>query len=172
LLKIISYVWLYLGWFACVLLAKNNLAAYSLFIPLIGWLLFFKAFLPAWQVCFKLFFLSALGMLADTVALKLNIIHFSADPVTNFLPIWMISLWLLFVPSIYLLKKLFSRRLWLAAVVGAIAGPISYKSGKSFGVLSLQGAEGILIYAIFWSLYLPLAINWVNTPDDPPSARR
>lgn len=151
------YLWLYLGWFACVLLGKHGYGIMSLLVPAIGWLLFWKALSPPPRKCCILLVLCAGGMLADAVLMKFGVARYTPPP-AGFLPLWMVSLWLLFAPAIYIFAGLFGRRLWLAALAGGLLGPLSYKSGEAFGVLKLAGFDGLLTYAIFWALFLPLAI--------------
>lgn len=156
-LKVILYLWLYLGWFACVLLGKRDMAILSLAVPAVGWALFLRAYSLHLRDCIRLLSLCASGILADAALMKLGIVRYTPDP-GGFLPLWMTSLWLLFGPPIYIFARLFGRRLWLAALAGGVLGPLSYKSGEAFGVLQLQGANAIFVYAIFWALFLPLAI--------------
>lgn len=163
-IPLILYVWLYVGWFACVWLGKTDEAAYSLFFPCVGGLIFCRVFSLAPSEYLKAFTLLLIGILADSLSLKFGLIHFNAKITVDFIPLWMISLWLLFMPTIFLLKKPLGERLWLAALIGGIIGPISYKSGEFFGVLSLDGFHVILIYSIFWMLYLPLSIVWIKHP--------
>ena len=163
-IPIILYIWLYLGWFACVWLGKIGEAAYSLFIPCGGWLIFCRIFSLAPLEYIKALILCLTGILADGLASKLGLIHFSVKDTGNFIPLWMISLWLLFIPTIFLLKKPLGERLWLAALLGGIIGPASYKSGEFFGILRLDGFIAVLIYVIFWTLFLPFAITWIKQP--------
>jgi hypothetical protein len=159
-LKVILYLWLYAGWFACVLLGKADMSVLSLAVPAMGWLLFWKALSPSPGGCVKLLVLCAGGMLVDALLMKGGVARYI--PETGTLPLWMVSLWLLFAPAMYIFAGLFGRRLWLAALAGGIFGPLGYKSGEAFGVLELQGLNAFVIYAIFWALFLPLAIAAVS----------
>ena len=159
-MSLILYLWLYAGWFACVLLGKWDQPALSLLVPVVGWLLFWRALSPQPRDCAKLLALVAAGMLVDTVFMKCGVVRYTVE--TGFLPLWMISLWLLFAPAIYLFAGLFKGRLWLAALAGGVMGPLSYKSGEAFGVLDMQGMDAIVLYAIFWGLFLPLSLVWMR----------
>ncbi|TAL38004.1 MAG: DUF2878 family protein [Alphaproteobacteria bacterium] len=158
-LSVILYLWLYAGWFACVMLGRSGLGVLSPLAPAIGWALFLWAFAPNRRECIILLLLCLGGMMADALFLKLGLIH---DPSGAVFPLWLLSLWLLFAPAIWLLARLFSRRLWLAALLGGVVGPLSYKSGEYFGVLTMQGVGAFAAYAVFWAFFLPLAIAWVG----------
>jgi hypothetical protein len=159
---LLLYAWLYLGWFACVLMGRHGLETALLIVPAIGWILFWQA--PAPRDAAKVLLLCLAGMAADAVFLKLGVIR---DPQGSAFPLWLASLWLLFAPAIYLFTGLFGRRFWLAALAGGILGPLSYKSGEGFGVLELQGLKAIFIYAAFWAGFIPLAMVWVRRVSTP-----
>ena len=110
----------------------------------------------------KAFILFLIGICADTIASNLGLIHFNLKATDYFIPAWMLSLWLLFIPTIFILKKPLGNRLWLAALIGGILGPISYKSGEYFDVLSFNNFTVIFIYSVFWAIYLPSSIAWVK----------
>lgn len=158
-LKIVLYLWLYFGWFACVLMGKYGFSSPSLIVPAIGWLLFLRALSPKPRDCLKILLLCLGGMAADAAFLQLDVIH---DPEGTIFPLWLMSLWLLFAPAIYLLARLFKSRLWLAALAGGVLGPLSYKSGEYFGVLEMPGVDAVLIYAVFWACFFPLAMAWLR----------
>jgi hypothetical protein len=161
-MPLVLYVWLYAGWFACVGLGKIDKAAYSLFIPCVGWLIFYSIFSLSKFEYLKAFILFLIGICADSVALNLGLIHFNLKAADYFIPVWMISLWILFIPTIFILRKPLGNRLWLAALIGSLLGPISYKSGEYFGVLNFDSFAVTFIYSVFWAIYLPLSIAWVK----------
>jgi hypothetical protein len=159
---VILYAWLYLGWFACVLLGKYDASALSLLVPAAGWLLFWRVLSPKPRDCLKVLVLCLAGACVDAAFMKWGLVRYVTAAEIRLLPLWMISLWLLFAPAIYVFAGLFAHRLWLAAIAGGILGPLSYKSGEVFGVLELSGLEAVLVYAAFWATFLPLAIGWVR----------
>lgn len=72
------------------------------------------------------------------------------------LPYWLWSLWILFL---WILPDIFVRfksSPFVFALLGAIAGPLSYASGVQFGVLDLNLALFIPSYVFFWGIILPL----------------
>jgi hypothetical protein len=162
--SVLLYAWLYAGWFACVFLGKWQDDAVSPIVPAIGWVLFWRALSPERRDAVKVFFLCVAGMLADVLFMKLGFVRYTPVPEMGLLPLWMVSLWLLFAPAIYIFTALFGKRFWLAALAGGVFGPLSYKSGESFGVLDMQGVSAMLAYAAFWAAFLPLAILWVRRP--------
>lgn len=154
------YLAVYAGWFACVLLGKYGYGVLSPVVPLLSAALFQAVFRyprDEWQ---KAFILVLTGMFADNLAAAAGLLQLPASDDAA-LPLWLLSLWLLFAPALFLFKRLFGQRWWLAALAGAIGGPLAYTSGEHFGVLSLSGWLAIAAYALFWAVYLALAMRWL-----------
>ena len=149
---------LYAGWFGCVYLGSRGLGLYALAIPLAAWLLFILLLSPPHKVFLKSLLLIIPGLIADSLFLHFHLIRVVPESASVFLPLWMVSLWLLFVPAIVLLKQLFAERYLVAAVAGAVLGPLCYKSGAAFGVLFLFGFSALALYAVFWGLYMPFVL--------------
>lgn len=156
-----SFIWYYIGWFGCVYLGKYGFSKWSFFFPL-----FLVTLLLVWRklslrVTGLLILVAVLGMTFDAVMTAKGWIVF-VDPDYVILPYWLISIWLLFLFVIPIMVPLFYSRLWLAAVLGAVFGPLSYASGNAMGVLSFQGPLSMCLYAGFWGLYFPLSIYIVG----------
>ena len=147
----------YVGWFGSVFLAKTEYSNAALFFPLIliGYLLFKnhlngKRFSLAMAICI-------LGILFDSFTVWLGFI--SAIGITGFfIPTWLISIWMLFSFSMIKLGTRVSPPVWLAAILGFLIGPLSYKSGEIFKVLAFTTPLTFFIYAIFWALMFPTTL--------------
>lgn len=155
------FIWYYIGWFGCVYLGKYGFSKWSFFFPL-----FLVTLLLLWRklslrLTGVLILVAALGIAFDAVMAAKGWIVF-ADPDYVVLPYWMIAIWLLFLFIIPIMVPIFYARWWLAAILGAIFGPLSYASGNAMGVLSFQGPISAYLYAGFWSLYFPLSIYVVG----------
>lgn len=74
-------------------------------------------------------------------------------------PAWILALWLAFALVIVPLLGYLHRRLWLAAVLGAIGGPLAYL-GAARGWQAVQFSEpgwhGLLALGVGWALAMPL----------------
>lgn len=78
---------------------------------------------------------------------------------TNFLPVWLVSLWLLFVWYAYfLLQKLSRFSVWSISLLGGIGGALSYIAGEKLGAVEFGfGIE--VTMAILFSEWL--AMFWL-----------
>ena len=78
-------------------------------------------------------------------------------------PLWILSLWLIFGTTLRVSLRWLSGHPFLAAPLGAAAGPLSYWAGSRLGAVelgeSLAGSLGGL--ALVWALALPLLV-WIS----------
>ena len=76
-------------------------------------------------------------------------------------PLWILALWALFAAQVNTTYKWLKPRLWLAAVLGAMAGPLTFRSGVALGAVRFAkpgGAAAALL--IGWAVLLPLIVYW------------
>ncbi|GAC1469352.1 MAG: DUF2878 domain-containing protein [Desulfuromonadaceae bacterium] len=101
-----------------------------------------------------------LGFLFDTAFVADGIFtplqHLFPRP---FSPPWMISLWLNFAATLNVSMAWLHGRYLLAAVFGAIGGPLAYYSGAKLGATeALPTTSGMLLLAIGWGIMTPLLV--------------
>lgn len=161
-LKILLFAWLYAGWFVCVYSVKYDLMAWTPLVPLLGLVLLIVTEQPSRRLLAAATGLIGLGIAFDTVSYNLGGLRFVPDFVKPWLPLWLVSIWLLFIPGILVLRKVFGARYWLAGFLGAALGPLSYKSGEAFGVLYFRNTAMIAVYAVAWALFMAGGIYLLN----------
>lgn len=101
----------------------------------------------------------ALGILFDAVLVEMNLTHYAAAWPVPMLPAWLTALWVAFALTIVPLFGYLHARPWLAAVFGAIGGPLAYLGaarGWHAVVLSPPAWRAVLALAIGWGIALPL----------------
>lgn len=150
-------IWFYLGWFGCVYFAKWDLSIYTLIFPAIPFCYFAKIKLFKSKEIKLLIGAVIMGIAFDSLMHSLGLIQFS-DHNSAGIPIWLVSMWLLFISIFPLSQALFKSKLWLAGILAAVFGPLSYLSGEAFDVLLFTSLFPILIYALFWGFYFPTMI--------------
>ena len=72
-------------------------------------------------------------------------------------PLWLIGLWAAFATLLPICFRWLFNRLWLAAILGAVSGTVSYVSGGKLGALMVNG-DGLYWIALEWGLALPLLV--------------
>jgi hypothetical protein len=76
-----------------------------------------------------------------------------------FSPPWMICLWINFAATLNVSMAWLRGRYFLAAVFGAIGGPLAYYSGAKLGATeALPSYNGMLLLAIGWGIMTPLLV--------------
>ena len=84
-----------------------------------------------------------------------------------FSPPWMICLWLNFAATLNVSMAWLRGRYLLAALFGAIGGPMAYYSGAKLGATeALPTTTGMLLLAIGWGIMTPLLVWLAKTTGD------
>lgn len=107
------------------------------------------------------------GFVAETfVALQGYVAYPSGQPILYLAPYWMVALWGLLAIALNVTMRWLKTRLWLAALLGAIAGPASFVSGVQLGGASfVQANPALITSAIGWALLMPLLVALSNRFD-------
>ncbi len=156
-LKVLLYLWFYVGWFVCIFLAQRDLSSWSLLLAAVSWGLSLRLYPQGVRGIVFFLFLLGLGLGFDTFAVNYELLVLTTSSQFG-LPLWLVSIWLLFLSVLPMMRSFFERRLMLAGLLGAIFGPLSYLSGQKFSLVTLVGWSGTLAYVLFWALFFPLAI--------------
>ena len=148
----------YVGWFGSVLLAGTAYPAFSLVFPVVltaGLLIKKQLSRSALSLALAV---SAIGVLFDSLQIRFGFVELRTNEPLGF-PVWLISIWLLFsLSTVALGPGLRLPARWMA-LLGFVMGPLSYKSGEVFDVLTFAGPTTFLIYALFWSVMFPAVVS-------------
>jgi hypothetical protein len=162
LLRFMFAISIYVGWYGCAYSGQNDLGPLSIVFPILTWILLFRTVKLSRLELRKFFVLFIVGVLFDFISAKQNLLTITGEEKVFLLPIWLLSMWLIFVASLPLLKSLLKKRYYLAALLGAIFGPLSYYTGTKFKILFYNNNTAIIIYVIFWAIYFPCALYWLE----------
>jgi hypothetical protein len=151
------------AWFAAVLGAAHQrpLWGTAAVLAAFAWHLSVSA-RPAEEA--KLFGLICLiGFVVETANVLLGHVAYpSGQPVPQLPPYWMVALWGLLATALNVTMRWLKRRYWLAAVLGAIAGPMSFIGGvKLGGAQFIDATPALVIMAGSWAVLMP-ALMWLS----------
>ena len=77
-------------------------------------------------------------------------------------PYWMVAMWGLLAIALNVSLRWLRGRWWLAAVLGAVGGPVSFASGVRLGAAHfVDAAAALAAIAVAWALALPL-LMWLS----------
>lgn len=143
-----------LGWFACVLGGSTP------------WLIFVMA-LIAFHLLYMsdeqegrfLLMVAALGSVIDSLLMQSGWLAFPGWE-AQWIPPWLMILWLMFATLLRHALSWFQGRWLLAMCLGGLGGSSSYLAGAALGAASLpQGTwPSFVVFALIWALLFPLLI--------------
>lgn len=147
-----------LGWFACVISAAQGhpWMGTALAAAIVAWHIW-RAAQPQEELNLVLQVM-LIGAIWDSMLVTLGWISYSSGTILpGAAPHWIIALWALFATSLNLSMRWLKERLGLAAVMGAVCGPLSYWAAVRLGAVDFVRAEYAVVALSFgWSLIMPL----------------
>ncbi len=162
--KFWNFVLFQAGWFACVIGAANQ----QVFWPVVATLIYIAIHIwhsPQPIAEFRLLLKAALfGAVVDTLIANWGFLSFENSwPSAYLSPVWMWTLWALVASTINSSLAWLRGRPILGAVLGAIAGPMSYEAGVRMGA-GAWGANGqmggLILLGLAWGVAIPLFFYW------------
>ena len=157
---IVNFVAFQCGWFACVLGAAHGwpLGGAAAAMTIVA-LHVACASRPAPELKLVMFAL-AIGALWDSVLVSSGWIVFASGMlIEGVAPPWILALWALFATTLNVSLGWLKNRLLVAALFGALGGPLSYWAGMRLGALQFAAPVPALIaLSIGWGVMTPLLI--------------
>ena len=104
-----------------------------------------------------------IGFIVESaVAMQGHIAYPSGQLDPHLAPYWMVALWGLLAIALNVTMRWLKRRWWLAALLGAMAGPASFASGvKLGGAQFIDATPALVTMACTWALLMP-TLMWLS----------
>jgi len=102
------------------------------------------------------------GALVDSLWVALDLVRYTSGTIVDgAAPAWIVMMWALFATTITTTFTWLKDRVVVAALVGAIAGPLAYQGGASLGAASLVEPvwRAFAAFAFTWALAMPLLVE-------------
>ena len=97
------------------------------------------------------------GVVVDTTLVISGKVQFASAWPQSFAPFWMLSLWMAFATTLNHSLRWLASRPPVAALAGAIGGPLAYLGGAKLGALSIaMPIPALILIAFLWALALGL----------------
>jgi hypothetical protein len=148
------------GWFACVLSAAYGVPAIGAIVVVI----LLAAHLartarPGEELKF-LAFAVLMGTIWESAVVRLHLLSYpSGNVLAGFAPYWIVALWALFAGQFNTTYSWLKGRPVVAAVLGGVAGPLSFRAGAALGAVHFdQPLAAALTLAAGWAVMLPLLL--------------
>ena len=151
-----------LGWFACVLGAANGYAREgALAAALIVALHIARAAQPTREAMLALA-AALLGLAFESALVWAGWVRVE-DGIY-----WLVALWALFATTLNESLRMLQTRPWIAALFGAVGGPLAYYAGARMGALDLvQPAAMLAALALGWAVATPALLSLARRLDVP-----
>lgn len=163
------------GWFASVLGAAKNMPWVGPAVVLAVVLLHLRQARRPDLEAGLLVASGIIGLYFDSLLVSLGWVTYPSGFISaSFAPYWIVTMWVLFATTLNSSMAWLKGRHALAAVLGAIAGPLSYVAGAKLGGIEFVERGGALVFlSIGWAVAMPILITLADRLDgfrDPVSA--
>lgn len=143
------------GWFACLL--GGDIAA-LLFLAVTLYLhhRFIISNTDEWLLIAAV---TGLGFSLDSLLTSAGIFQFDSAS-AGVIPLWLVCLWCIFATTLCHSMSWLHQRLWLASLLGGLAGTSSYFAGHKLGAVTIAEPHSLslLTIALCWAFLFPVLI--------------
>jgi len=154
---LINFILFQIGWFAVVLSAANGQ-------PLLGVviiaLIIAQHLYSSEQRSHELVLVSLaliIGLVWDSAMTMSGLfVYRSGVLVDHLAPYWILAMWALFAITLNLSMRWIKGRITLAAIAGAVFGPLAYYAGYQLGAVEIPNmTQALLFQSLGWATILP-----------------
>lgn len=149
------------GWLAAVFAAASMLPALgTLAVLVVSGVHLYRA--EHWQAELKLLVTAAvIGTVWESIVVQAGLLTYSTGTLAEGMaPYWIVAMWVLFATTLNIGMR-WLRRSWLiAAVAGAVGGPLSFIAGEKTGAVTFTDpASALLVISAGWAVILPVLVQ-------------
>ena len=115
-----------------------------------------------------------LGFLTDSLLLATGWLAYpNGQWIPGVAPYWIIMMWVLFATTLNVSMRWLRGRRWLAVLLGAVGGPVSYLAGAKIGAMTfVNTTPAIVALAIAWGVAMPLLMQVAASLEAADKSRR
>lgn len=118
-------------------------------------------YVEGWQQIGPLLLTAVVGAVFDQFGYSMGWVSFNYHTqLATFIPLWMVSLWLAFACTLNVSMAWLMPKPILAALLGAVFGPISYMIASRLGVVNFpHGPLSLAWISLEWAILMPLLLT-------------
>jgi len=151
------------AWLACVLGAARGAPGWgtAVVVAAVAWHVAISA-RPATELAL-VGLMSAVGLMAESIVVSRGHVAYASGQSWAWVaPYWLVALWGEFAIALNVTLRWLKRRPRLAAVLGAIFGPLSFLGGVRLGAARfIDERAALATLAVMWAALMPLAL-WLS----------
>ena len=99
------------------------------------------------------------GTIADSLFISLGLLNYAGSPeaLSFMAPLWITAMWGGFAATLNHSLGWIKGNTWLAILMGAIFGPLSYLAGAKFNAITFVAEQTLVlaVLAVFWGAAIP-----------------
>ena len=154
--RVLNFAAFYLGWFACVVGTARGLTIMGPVVVAALLLLHLMFSSDRVRELQLIVWVGALGFAIDSSQAALGIFTFVGAPGVWICPPWLVALWMNFAGTLNKSMSWLGGRPTVAAVMGAVSGPVSYIAAARIGVIVFPNPlVSLIVLSIVWALVVP-----------------
>jgi hypothetical protein len=157
---LINFIGFKLGWLACVVGAANGWALAGTLIALAIVLAHVATAPVPSREAMLVALAGAIGAFWDSALAASGLLIYSSGLLfVGAAPYWIVAMWLLFGTLLNRALRWMHGRLVLAAVFGAVGGPLAFYAGHRLGAVEFGDFRlAMIALAVGWGLIMPLLV--------------
>ena len=148
------------GWFACVIGAAHGNAYPGILLVVALIILHVLRAERAAPEVILITIVVVIGGAWESALIYFSVLAYPHSPVVlGIAPWWLLALWGLFAAQFNTTYRWLKPRLWAGALLGAVAGPLSFHAGATLGAVRfVKVLPATVSLVIGWAVLLPLII--------------
>lgn len=158
---VINFIAFQVGWFACVLGAANGMPWIGLAVCLPIFVLHLSiAERPGAEI--NLIAIAvAIGLLLDSFLVLTGWLGYqNGILLAGMAPYWILLMWALFASTLNVSMRWLRGKYAMAAIFGAVGGPLSYLAGARLGAVEfIQAQPALITLALGWAITMPVLMR-------------
>lgn len=163
---LVNFVGYQLSWFAVILSAAAGRSEIGIAVVAVVVAIHLLLLVDKRRELLLIFSVAFLGSAIDSVVMFLGAFSFPHGSALFGIslwpyPLWMSALWLAFATTLNHSMRWLAGRYLLAAIFGAVGGPLSYYAGERLGAISLHQplAYSLTLLAVAWAVAMVVILR-------------
>ena len=113
-------------------------------------------------------FAAFLGLVWESLLVATGVVQYEASSILpGIAPYWIVGMWVLFATTINVGMRWLRKSAAVAAIAGAIGGPLSFLAGEKMGAVSFPSTSlALFVIGLGWAVLLPLLVHFATRDDE------
>ena len=162
---IINIIGFYIGWWACVLGAANDLPYFGPTVMILFLIVHYYLFMSDIQEIYLVLIIGTIGTITDSLLFLSGSFIYAGAYSNEILiaPMWITAMWAGFAATVNHSMSWLKDKWLLMVICGVVFGPVAFFTGEKFGAIEfhLSALFSGLVIAIVYGISMP-AIYFLN----------